>query len=198
MTCALSAEIDKPYWPRNDSLAKSERGYQGCVYLEELETCSAQESVRWVGQLPMTLGLHWWSLALCVDQESSGALRAMLSMRTAVADVYREGKALPPLSMESSQDLLSRGPCRDCIEALLLGKCNEKYSCSFLKIPCISHANGVSFPGDTDPSYHHIFFKLWLCILLMATLKALLFCIPTCATTRSAEDVGEMRAVKLW
>lgn len=86
----------------------------------------------------------------------SGALRDMLNTRAVV--LIPTEKMSTSISDHGVQlGVLSHGrdPWRDCVEVLFLGisrKCNDKYSCCLPKIPCIGHANGVSFPGDTDPN----------------------------------------------
>lgn len=97
---------------------------------------------------------HDSGLVSCIVR--SGALRDMLNTR-AVVLIPTEKVSMSISDHGVQLGVLSHGrdPWRGCVEVLFLGisrKCNDKYSSCLLKIPCISHANGVSFPGDTDPN----------------------------------------------
>lgn len=148
--------MNKQYWPRSEALAKSKWGNLGASALRGWRHALLRRALGGLGCCPWP-----W---ICTDgllhhvrQEGSGTLGGKLTMRTAAADIHREGRhshlwARSPATISWA---MCWGPRRGCVEALLLGisrKRNDKYSCSLLQIPCISHANGVSFPGDTDPS----------------------------------------------
>lgn len=146
MSCALFSQINKQYWPRvtlslnhGDQDGSALRGWRHALL----------RGFWWLRMFTMTLDLAWWSHCIMWSRRGVGP-SCWTQEQWCWSPLRREARAFLIMGVLNH----SRDPWRDCVEVLLLRisrKCNQ-YSCSLLKIPCISDANGVSFPGDTDPS----------------------------------------------
>lgn len=154
ITCAPSAQISRQDWPRVALSLNPSRVIRMPLPWGAGDMLWSG-GVWWNGMFTMTLDLAW--MVSCI-------LRTMRRVGPSGICWTQEQWCWSPLRRWAGALLIwsptgspepQQNPWRGCAAVLFLRiprKCNANYSCSLLKPPCISHANGVPFPGGTAPS----------------------------------------------